>query len=159
MEPRGGPATRDRAGDRRGAGAPASALAPFGAANALDLSDVRACAHWPYTTPVPPARRGPLPNVPTLILSGETDLRTPTANAREVAAQIPDAQLLLVPGAGHSVLDERAGDVRETGAAGDVRGPAGAAMQVAGPAARAAPCAAAAAATVARRARAAAIAA
>ena len=39
-----------------------------------------------------------------LILSGADDLRTPTANAREVAAQIPDAQLLVVPNTGHSVL-------------------------------------------------------
>ena len=34
-------------------------------------------------------RAGPLPNVPTLILSGEQDLRTPTADARSVAALIP----------------------------------------------------------------------
>jgi pimeloyl-ACP methyl ester carboxylesterase len=83
---------------------PAGALAPFGAANAIDLSDVRACAHWPFTSPAPPADDEPMPNVPTLILSGEEDLRTPTANAREVAAQIPDSQLLVVPDAGHSVL-------------------------------------------------------
>jgi pimeloyl-ACP methyl ester carboxylesterase len=46
----------------------------------------------------------PFPSVPTLILSGADDLRTPTANAREVAAQIPDSQLLVVPNTGHSVL-------------------------------------------------------
>ncbi len=85
---------------------PASAFAPFTAANALDLSDVDACAHWPYTTPAPPVDDAPLPNVPTLILSGADDLRTPTANAREVAAQIPDSHLLVVPYTGHSVLTE-----------------------------------------------------
>jgi pimeloyl-ACP methyl ester carboxylesterase len=90
-------------------GLPASALAPFDAGNALDLSDVRACAHWPFTTPAPPADAEALPNVPALILSGESDLRTPTANARQVAAQIPDAQLLVVPGAGHSVLTTEPG--------------------------------------------------
>ena len=39
----------------------------------------------------PPRRRvqEPFPSVPTLILSGADDLRTPTANARVVAAQIP----------------------------------------------------------------------
>jgi len=42
--------------------------------------------------------------VPTLILSGEDDLRTPTSGAREVAAAIPGAQLLVVPNTGHSVL-------------------------------------------------------
>jgi pimeloyl-ACP methyl ester carboxylesterase len=82
----------------------ASAFAPFTAANALALSDIPACAHWPYTTPAPAPDDAPLPDVPTLILSGEDDLRTPTANAREVASEIPDAHLLVVPGTGHSVL-------------------------------------------------------
>jgi pimeloyl-ACP methyl ester carboxylesterase len=82
----------------------ASAFAPFTAANALDLSDIPACAYWPYTTPAPAPNDAPLPNVPTLILSGADDLRTPTANAREVAAEIPDAHLLVVPDTGHSVL-------------------------------------------------------
>ncbi len=83
---------------------PAGSLAPFTAANALALSDVPACAFWPFATPAPPALAEPLPNVPTLILSGADDLRTPTSGARAVAAQIPDAHLLVVPNTGHSVL-------------------------------------------------------
>jgi pimeloyl-ACP methyl ester carboxylesterase len=83
---------------------PASAFAPFTSANALGLSDVTDCAAWPFTSPAPETVRAPLPNVPTLILSGEDDLRTPTANAREVAKEIPDADLLVVPNTGHSVL-------------------------------------------------------
>ncbi len=83
---------------------PAQAFAPFTAANTLDLSDVPACAQWPFTPGAPEAGTGAMPNVPTLILSGADDLRTPTANARQVAAQIPDAQLLVVPNTGHSVL-------------------------------------------------------
>ena len=66
---------------------PASAFAPFTAADAIDLSDVDACAYWPYTTPAPAVDEAPLPNVPTLIVSGADDLRTPTANAREVAVR------------------------------------------------------------------------
>ena len=46
----------------------------------------------------------PFPSVPTLILSGADDLRTPTSNAREVAALIPGSHLLVVPNTGHSVL-------------------------------------------------------
>ncbi|MCW3019046.1 MAG: alpha/beta hydrolase, partial [Solirubrobacterales bacterium] len=85
---------------------PASTFAPFTAANALALSDIEACAHWPFTAPAPAVEDAPLPDVPTLILSGADDLRTPTANAREVAAQIPDSHLLIVPFAGHSVLTD-----------------------------------------------------
>jgi pimeloyl-ACP methyl ester carboxylesterase len=83
---------------------PASVFAPFTTANALALSDVPACAYWPFTPGAPEVGMGPLPNVPTLIFSGADDLRTPTANAEQVAAQIPDAQLLVVPNTGHSVL-------------------------------------------------------
>ena len=83
---------------------PRSTFAPFTAANALDLSAIGACAFWPYVTPAPPVDASPLPNVPALILSGESDLRTPASGALEVAAQIPDSHLLVVPYTGHSVL-------------------------------------------------------
>jgi len=82
------------------------AFAPFTEANALGLSDMPGCAFWPYTTPAPTLRNAPFPSVPTLILSGAEDLRTPTANAREVAAQIPGSKLLIVPNVGHSVLGD-----------------------------------------------------
>jgi pimeloyl-ACP methyl ester carboxylesterase len=85
---------------------PTSTFAPFNASNALALSDIPACAYWPYTTPSPVLDQAPLPAVPTLILSGADDLRTPTANAREVAAEIPGSHLLVVPYTGHSVLTE-----------------------------------------------------
>jgi pimeloyl-ACP methyl ester carboxylesterase len=87
---------------------PRSTFAPFTAANAFDLSVIGACAFWPYATPAPPLDAAPLPNVPALILSGESDLRTPTSGALEVAAQIPDSHLLVVPYAGHSVLTSEA---------------------------------------------------
>jgi pimeloyl-ACP methyl ester carboxylesterase len=82
---------------------PSGDFYPFDVTTALETSLVPACASWPDASPPPPAQ-GPLPDVPTLILSGEQDLRTPTSNARSVAAEIPDAQLLLVPFTGHSVL-------------------------------------------------------
>jgi len=82
------------------------AFTPFTEASALELSDMPACAYWPYTTPAPAPRLTPFPSVPTLILSGTEDLRTPTANAREVAAQIPGSKLLVVPNVGHSVLGD-----------------------------------------------------
>ncbi len=82
---------------------PSSAFYPFDAGTAFAASPARECAGWPDASAAPPATSG-LPNVPTLIFSGEQDLRTPTSGARQVAAQIPDAQLLLVPFTGHSVV-------------------------------------------------------
>jgi pimeloyl-ACP methyl ester carboxylesterase len=80
------------------------AFAPFDMANAFDLSDMPTCAYWPFASGAPEIDDAPLPDVPTLILSGADDLRTPTANAREVARAIPGSHLLVVPNTGHSVL-------------------------------------------------------
>jgi pimeloyl-ACP methyl ester carboxylesterase len=82
---------------------PSSDFYPFDPSVAYSNSLVPDCVSWPDAAPPPPSP-GALPNVPTLILSGEQDLRTPTAYALRVAALIPDAQLLLVPFTGHSVL-------------------------------------------------------
>jgi pimeloyl-ACP methyl ester carboxylesterase len=84
-------------------GVPGGDFYPFDTATALSASLVSVCASWPDASPPPPVQV-PLPAVPTLILSGAQDLRTPTANARSVAALIPGAQLLVVPFTGHSVL-------------------------------------------------------
>jgi pimeloyl-ACP methyl ester carboxylesterase len=80
------------------------AFAPFTSSDALALSDIPTCAAWPRTPSDPEVVTTPLPDVPTLILSGADDLRTPTSGAQLVAAQIPDANLLVVPNTGHSVL-------------------------------------------------------
>ena len=82
---------------------PADDFYPFDSTTALANSLVPICASWPDASPAPPAQ-GALPNVPTLILSGGQDLRTPTSGARAVASLIPDAQVLVVPYTGHSVL-------------------------------------------------------
>jgi pimeloyl-ACP methyl ester carboxylesterase len=82
---------------------PATDFAPFDARTALRQSLVTACDGWPDASPAPPASQ-PLPDVPTLILSGAQDLRTPTSGAEQVAALIPDAQVEVVPFTGHSVV-------------------------------------------------------
>jgi pimeloyl-ACP methyl ester carboxylesterase len=89
---------------------PASAFAPFTSTNVLDFDELRPCAYWPFATPAPPAASNTMPDVPTLILSGAEDLRTPTAGARALAAQIPDAHLLVVPNTGHAVLESEPTD-------------------------------------------------
>ena len=82
---------------------PAPDFSPFDAATGFDSGLLSGCASWPDASPAPPTP-APLPDVPTLIVSGAQDLRTPTTNARAVAAQIPGSQLLVVPFTGHSVL-------------------------------------------------------
>ncbi len=98
------PATRLAEAKARIGALPANQIAPFTRANVFDFSDVPACAYWPYTTPALASADAPLPSVPTLILSGADDLRTPTSDAHQVAAQIPGSHLLVVPNTGHSVL-------------------------------------------------------
>jgi pimeloyl-ACP methyl ester carboxylesterase len=82
---------------------PAGDFYPFDAATALQNGLANNCAGWPDASAAPPAT-GALPNVPALILSGEQDLRTPTSSALHVASLIPDAQMVLVPFTGHSVI-------------------------------------------------------
>ncbi len=85
---------------------PADTFAPFAPTTAIAVSDIPACAGWPYTGALAAAPSAPLPPVPTLILSGAEDLRTPTSDARAFASQIPGAQLLVVPFTGHAVLGD-----------------------------------------------------
>jgi pimeloyl-ACP methyl ester carboxylesterase len=82
---------------------PSSAFYPFDATTALMTGPTVPCESWPQAAPAPSPLQ-PLPDVPTLILSGAQDLRTPTVYARGVAAELPDAQLLVVPYTGHSVI-------------------------------------------------------
>jgi pimeloyl-ACP methyl ester carboxylesterase len=83
---------------------PASAFGPFARSDVLAFSDIPQCVEWPFTRLAPPSAEGSLPAVPTLIISGAEDLRTPTSNARAVAARIPGSHVLVVPNTGHSVL-------------------------------------------------------
>lgn len=82
---------------------PAAVLDPFDRPAALSLGLLRLCGRWPARERVlaPPP---PLPTtVPTLILSGELDLRTPLENARRVAAAL-HGRVVVEPGAGHFAL-------------------------------------------------------
>jgi pimeloyl-ACP methyl ester carboxylesterase len=82
---------------------PATDFQPFNYKVALRSESVPVCLAWPNASP-PPAPPTPLPQVPTLILSGGSDLRTPREDAAGVAARIPGAQLVGVPFTGHSVV-------------------------------------------------------
>jgi pimeloyl-ACP methyl ester carboxylesterase len=63
------------------------------------------CRGWPSPPTDPAIPNGPYPPVPTLILSGEDDIRTPLSTAVALAKQLPRATVVSVPDAGHSVLD------------------------------------------------------
>lgn len=82
---------------------PGSDFYPFNPESALLDMTIPLCVAWPDASSAPPAT-GPLPAVPTLILSGGQDLRTPTEDAERVAAMIPGAELVRVPYTGHSVI-------------------------------------------------------
>jgi pimeloyl-ACP methyl ester carboxylesterase len=83
---------------------PAGTFGPFSYTTAFEQSSAIDCAYWPFGSAAPEPTITALPNVPTLIISGADDLRTPTANAQQVAAMIPDATVVVVPQTGHSVL-------------------------------------------------------
>ena len=76
---------------------------PFVGASALDTEIIDLCLGWPTATP-PAAAPAPLPAVPTLVLDGSADLRTPLEDAGQIATLIPGAQILPIPYTGHSVL-------------------------------------------------------
>jgi pimeloyl-ACP methyl ester carboxylesterase len=82
---------------------PPGSTGPFSRGVAYSLGFIPFCLGWREASPAPVAI-GPLPAVPTLILSGQSDVRTPFEDAQGVAARIPGAQLLAVPNVGHSVL-------------------------------------------------------
>lgn len=52
-------------------------------------------------------------DVPTLVLCGEHDVITPVAEMRAVAEKLPQAQFVLIPGAGHMAPLERPREVND----------------------------------------------
>lgn len=79
-----------------------AAYAPFDKHVAASYGSTRMCRAWPSAHERSSA--GPLPDVPALLLSGAEDALTPLEGAREVAAELPRARLVVVPGRGHVVL-------------------------------------------------------
>lgn len=50
---------------------------------------------------------GRLVHTPTLVAVGDLDLMTPVEHSRTIAAELPDAELVIEPGAGHALMLER----------------------------------------------------
>jgi pimeloyl-ACP methyl ester carboxylesterase len=104
---RGAPESQRSAEVRAAARAlPAAATDPFSSRPALGQIP-RICLGYPVAGVLPPIL-DKLPAVPTLILDGNADLRTPVEDAAAVQKAIPGAQLVGVPHTGHSVLGAEA---------------------------------------------------
>ena len=80
---------------------PAGSTAPFSRTTAAEYSPLAICEEWPATPLAPPPPGGISPT-PTLILSGEDDLRTPYEQDLEVQEGYSDVRLLRIPDTGHS---------------------------------------------------------
>jgi pimeloyl-ACP methyl ester carboxylesterase len=105
-DPAASSAQRRAAMDRAAAALTPAQVYPFDRATARGNGLVQGCLQWPATAPakVPVGNpAGHLPAVPALLFSGERDLSTPQAWAREEAAKAPRGRLVSVAGAGHSV--------------------------------------------------------
>ena len=83
---------------------PAAAFSPFDRLTGLRADAIELCEGWPAAPSAPSFGTSGLPDVPALLLAGRDDVRTPVEDARRVRRQLPRAQLLEVPGVGHSVI-------------------------------------------------------
>lgn len=82
---------------------PAGELAPWSAATVRAGAALAGCLDWPSAPfAVPPTAS--LPDVPTLVLNGLADVRTPVEDAVAVARQLPRSTVVRIPNQGHSVL-------------------------------------------------------
>jgi pimeloyl-ACP methyl ester carboxylesterase len=101
-QPTDPPETRQAALDAAVAALPPGSTGPFGSwATGVGIAGL--CKSWPAPSGTALAA-GPLPDVPVLVLSGDRDVRTPTAAGAAIASRFPQARLLVAPGLGHSVL-------------------------------------------------------
>jgi pimeloyl-ACP methyl ester carboxylesterase len=85
---------------------PAQSVYPFNPATVYGNGLAQGCLQWPPTAPAQVYDGDPshsLPPIPILLLVGARDLSTPLAWARQEAMEAPDAKLVVVPEAGHSV--------------------------------------------------------
>jgi pimeloyl-ACP methyl ester carboxylesterase len=102
-DPNADPATRTQQALAQIAATPLSALAPFDRSTALRFGLLPLCSDWPAPARVAPPEP-PLPTtIPTLVLSGEVDLRTPLESARRLATAL-HGRVVVERGVGHGVL-------------------------------------------------------
>ncbi|WP_051944193.1 alpha/beta fold hydrolase [Streptacidiphilus rugosus] len=90
----------------------AADVGPFDADTATGLGSLLACLTWPreqVPASPPPERRIP-GSIPVLLLGGDRDLSTPLAWLHDEQRLVADAQVVIVPGAAHSVQSRATSD-------------------------------------------------
>ena len=85
---------------------PPGRFAPFRRSEALGYGPWTLCLGWPEANIYQAPAGDIAADIPTLILSGAEDVRTPTESARRVAARAPGSTLVVVPRRGHSLLTQ-----------------------------------------------------
>ncbi|MFE3224487.1 alpha/beta hydrolase [Nocardia sp. NPDC059228] len=70
----------------------------------LGVFDAMTCAYWPQTAVRPYLGPWDRPTAPILVINSRNDPATPLAGAAAGAAELSDARLLVVEGAGHSSM-------------------------------------------------------
>jgi pimeloyl-ACP methyl ester carboxylesterase len=98
------PSQRQNLAEQALSGYSDDAFAPLDRATVLASSLIPMCKFWRSANSEPPFGKTTLPPLPTLIVSGLDDLRTPVEDAAALAATSPSARLLRVPDVGHSVI-------------------------------------------------------
>ncbi|MFI9100517.1 alpha/beta fold hydrolase [Streptomyces fildesensis] len=84
---------------------------PFDAATATRNGFILSCLDWPREpVPAAPPRHQKLPRVPVLLLGGDRDVSTPMEWLRQEAKMAPLGQVVIVPGAAHSVQSRATSD-------------------------------------------------
>ncbi|MEU4066372.1 alpha/beta hydrolase [Streptomyces wedmorensis] len=88
-----------------------TAVWPFERKTAGAQGIAQTCLPWPASRPNQAAPHRTL-TMPVLILAGDRDLSTPVQWARDLAAVTPRAELVVLPGAGHSTQSRSDGGAR-----------------------------------------------
>jgi pimeloyl-ACP methyl ester carboxylesterase len=97
---------RPAVAQQRIAALPPDAFSPFDPPVVVE-DEIDLCLRWP-DVPRPPTGVAPppYPNVPTLLLQGAEDLRTPPEISARIAAKIPGSIRVVVPGVGHAIIGD-----------------------------------------------------
>ncbi|CAM5652744.1 esterase [Streptomyces spiroverticillatus] len=75
---------------------------PFEARTAAGQGIAQTCLHWPVSRALDAADGYRALKAPVLLLQGDRDISTPLPWAREVTSRLPQAELVVLKGAGHS---------------------------------------------------------